>query len=153
MLTAKSDSTSKVIGLEIGADDYLTKPFDPSELIARIRALLRRATEYGPISSEKLIVGELVIDLSARQVISKRPIELTLKEFELLAHLAKNLGRVVTRSALFEHSWGYDLSFDSNSLDVHIYRLRRKIEPDPSKPRYLHTVKGYGYKLADLAPG
>ncbi len=152
LLTAKSDSTSKVIGLELGADDYLTKPFEPNELIARVRALLRRSGEYAHSGEEKLFVGELVIDLSSRQVIAEHPIELTLKEFELLAHLAKNAGRVVTRSALFEHSWGDDLSFDSNSLDVHIYRLRKKIEPEPSRPRYLHTVKGYGYRLAYVSP-
>ncbi len=150
ILSARSDATSKVSGLELGADDYLTKPFDPGELVARIRALLRRSGGFP--TSEKLVVGELVIDLSSREVIAERPIPLTLKEFELLAHLAKNLGRVVTRAALFEHSWGYELSFDSNSLDVHIYRLRKKIEPDPSRPRYLHTVKGYGYRLADISP-
>ncbi|AIE85353.1 response regulator transcription factor [Fimbriimonas ginsengisoli] len=149
MLTARSEAMDKVIGLEVGADDYLTKPFDPSELIARVRAHLRRAQEYAsaPATSRKRI-GGLEIDHDTREaLIDGKPIELTKREFELLAHLAANAGRVLTRESLFERNWGFDIEFSSNSLDVHIYRLRKKIEPDPDHPTYIHTVRGYGYRL------
>jgi DNA-binding response OmpR family regulator len=152
MLTARTDAMDKVIGLEVGADDYLTKPFDPSELIARIRAQLRRAGEYAaapaPPSEHRTVLGGLVIDHDARDAfVDGRPAGLTKREFELLAHLAENAGRVVTRDSLFEHNWGFEIEFSSNSLDVHIYRLRKKIEPDLDHPRYIHTLRGYGYKL------
>lgn len=152
MLTARSESTDKVVGLEVGADDYLTKPFDPMELLARVRAMLRRAQEYGGVreGTECLQIGDLVIDQGLRDaVVAGKPARLTQKEFMLLHHLATNAGRVVPRDSLFERNWGYDIEFSSNSLDVHIYRLRKKIEADPEHPRYLHTVKGYGYKLDD----
>jgi two-component system alkaline phosphatase synthesis response regulator PhoP len=154
MLTAKSDSTSKVVGLELGADDYLCKPFDPSELIARIRALLRRSNEYASLeqAAELIEIGDLSIDVSAREAfLNGEPLKLTFKEFELLAHLANNRGRVVSRAALFERNWGLDLTFDSNSLDVHVYRLRKKLEVDPANPRYLHTIKGFGFRLQDAS--
>jgi len=152
MLTARSEAMDKVIGLEVGADDYLTKPFDPSELIARVRAHLRRSREYvsNPPKEEerKSVFGGLIVDHQARDaVVDGRPVKLTKREFELLAHLAANAGRVVTRDSLFEHNWGFDIEFSSNSLDVHIYRLRKKIEADPDNPRYIHTLRGYGYKL------
>jgi DNA-binding response OmpR family regulator len=150
MLTARTDAMDKVVGLEIGADDYLTKPFEPSELIARIRAHLRRTKEYAKPSapSNVIAVGDLLLDRDARTVaMAGRPVELTNKEFELLAHLAANAGRVISRESLFDRVWEFDIEFSSNSLDVHIYRLRRKIEPDPDRPSYLLTVKGYGYKL------
>jgi DNA-binding response OmpR family regulator len=150
MLTARTDSMDKVVGLEVGADDYLTKPFEPSELIARIRAHLRRTKEYAePNGGSKVIaVGDLLLDRDSRTVaMAGRPVELTNKEFELLAHLAANAGRVISRESLFDRVWEFDIEFSSNSLDVHIYRLRKKIEPDPDHPSYLLTVKGYGYKL------
>lgn len=151
MLTARSSSIDKVIGLEVGADDYLTKPFEPAELIARVRAHLRRAQEYGHDSAApaaKQQIGKLTIDPETRDAnLGDKPVGLTNREFELLSHLAANAGRVVSRESLFERSWGFDMEFSSNSLDVHVYRLRKKIEPDPDNPQYLHTVKGFGYKL------
>lgn len=154
MLTARSDSMDKVIGLEVGADDYLTKPFEPVELLARIRAQLRRATEYGDAetpATELIQVGELGVDLERRAVtIAGRAIPLTSKEFDLVAYLAQNAGRVLERDFLFEKVWGYESEFNTNSLDVIMYRLRKKLEPDATSSKYLHTVRGYGYKLEAL---
>lgn len=150
LLTALSESQEKIQGLDSGADDYLTKPFDPGELIARIRAQLRRSQEYAT-SAGRIVIGGLVVDPTGRDAsIDGRSIDLTNKEFALLVHLAQNVGKVVSREDLFSHSWGFDISFGSNSLDVYIYRLRRKLEKSPDRPRYLHTIKGYGYKLEDL---
>ena len=149
MLTALGESGEKIQGLESGADDYLTKPFDPGELVARVRAQLRRSTEYASPGGV-ISVGELVVDPPGREAsVGGRSLELTNKEFALLAHLAQNVGKVVSREELFSRSWGFDISFGSNSLDVYIYRLRRKIETSADRPRYLHTIKGYGYKLED----
>lgn len=149
MLTALGESGEKIEGLTAGADDYLTKPFDPGELLARIRAQLRRSQEYAA-SGGKITVGDLVIDVSERTTtVNGRSVELTNKEFALLAHLAQNVGKVLSREDLFSHSWGFDISFGSNSLDVYVYRLRRKIEASSERPRYVHTIKGYGYKLED----
>ena len=149
MLTALGESGEKIQGLEAGADDYLTKPFDPGELVARVRAQLRRTQEYAT-GAGKVILGGLSVDPVAREAsVEGRPLDLTNKEFALLAHLAQNVGRVVSREDLFSHSWGFDISFGSNSLDVYIYRLRKKLEASPDRPRYLHTIKGYGYKLED----
>lgn len=149
MLTALGESVEKIQGLNAGADDYLTKPFDPGELVARVRAQLRRTREY-TAPAGIVEIGELVVDPAGRDAtIGGRSIDLTNKEFALLAHLAQNAGKVVSREDLFSHSWGFDISFGSNSLDVYIYRLRRKLETSADRPRYLHTIKGYGYKLED----
>ena len=149
MLTALAESGEKIQGLEAGADDYLTKPFDPGELLARVRAQLRRTQEYS-VATGRITIGGLVVDVSGREAsVEGRSLDLTNKEFALLAHLAQNVGRVVSREDLFSHSWGFDISFGSNSLDVYIYRLRRKLEAHADRPRYLHTIKGYGYKLED----
>ncbi len=150
MLTARSDALDKVVGLEVGADDYLTKPFELSELLARVRAQLRRATEYREASmeSERSVVGELEVDFESRAVtVGGESLELTTKEFELLAYMARNAGRVLSRDTIFEQVWGYDIDFNSNSLDVIMYRLRRKLEAAPKGGEYLRTVRGYGYKL------
>ncbi|MBS1717172.1 MAG: response regulator transcription factor [Armatimonadetes bacterium] len=152
MLTARTDSMDKVIGLEVGADDYLTKPFEPSELTARIRAQLRRATEYlekQPAQKAETTVGNWVIDHAQRQVfIDGQSGGLTNREFEIIAYLCKNRNRAISRESLFEGVWGYDMEFSSNSLDVLIYRIRKKLEKDPNNPDHLQTVRGFGYKLA-----
>ncbi|MEQ1933548.1 MAG: response regulator transcription factor [Fimbriimonadaceae bacterium] len=151
MLTARTDANDKVFGLEVGADDYLTKPFDGSELVARVRAHLRRTSQYanGNTTAEKpQIIGELSVDHKTRKVeLDGQIIQLTNKEFELISYLAKNLGRAISRDHLFESVWGYEMDFNTNSLDVYIYRIRRKIEADPNHPRYLQTMRGYGYRM------
>jgi len=152
MLTARSDAMDKVIGLEVGADDYLTKPFEPIELLARVRAHLRRSKDYQRVEDldeANIPVGDLIIDFERRDVfVAGKPAELTTREFELVAHLARNQGKVVPREALFERVWGYDMSFNSNSLEVYVYRVRKKIEEDPNNPRYMKTVRGFGYSLS-----
>lgn len=152
VLTERRDATDRANGMEVGADDYLAKPFEPSELLARVRAQLRRAAEgwHGDRSNERIEVGGLVIDFQSRCAhVRGKIIGLTSKEFELLAYLGRNAGRVLNRDTIFERVWGYGAEFGSNSLDVYLYRLRQKIEDHPSKPRYLHTVRGYGYRLQD----
>lgn len=150
MLTARTDAMDKVIGLEVGADDYLTKPFEPSELLARVRAQIRRTREYqAPAGAPKsLQVGDLVIDQESREVrFAGKLLELTTKEFDLLSYLVANAGRALSREMLFEQVWGFEIEFNSNSLDVFVYRLRQKIETTDTSPRYIHTVRGFGYKL------
>jgi len=151
MLTAKADETDKIVGLEIGADDYMTKPFSLRELLARVRAMLRR-TMMAQAQTEAiepvLRVGDIEVDV-ARHRASKggTALELKPKEFDLLAFLARNKGLVFSRDQLLEKVWGYDFAGDTRTVDVHVRWLRQKIETDPNNPRYLVTVRGTGYKL------
>ena len=148
MLTARDSELDKVLGLELGADDYVTKPFSHRELVARIRAVLRRRgyTETG--AQPALEAGPLRMDVSRHVVtVNGAPIQLPLKEFELLELLLRNAGRVLTRAQLIDRVWGPDYLGGSKTLDVHVKRLRGRIEPEPSQPRHLLTVRGVGYKL------
>ncbi|MEN6520299.1 MAG: response regulator transcription factor [Armatimonadota bacterium] len=149
MLTAKSREIDKVVGLEVGADDYVTKPFGMLELIARVRAALRRArTEVR--KNDILRAGNIEMDIPSHVVrVDGRQVELRPKEFDLLHMLLINRGRVMERSALLERVWGEDVYIDAGTLDVHVRRLREKIEPDPGEPRYILTVRGLGYKFSE----
>jgi len=153
MLTARNEEVDKIIGLEVGADDYMTKPFSMRELIARIRAMLRRAgmTVAQPDSVEKTIkIGTLEVDTERHRItVSGKELELSPKEYDLLVFLAVNKGFVFTREQLLEKVWGYDFAGDTRTIDVHIRWLRQKIESNPSKPETLITVRGAGYKLAE----
>jgi DNA-binding response OmpR family regulator len=150
MLTAKSDDVDRIVGLEMGADDYITKPFDVRELVARVRAVLRLASQAGGRSPRHTLrAGSLELDLEGRSVwVEGQPIHLPPKEFDLLAILARHRGRVFGREMLLERVWGYDYMGESRTVDVHIQRLRGKIEADPTQPCYLLTVRGVGYKFA-----
>jgi len=147
MVTARADTHDVVAGLEAGADDYLTKPFAPKELSARIRALLRRARSSDP-GSPQMVFGDLEIIPEEGVVrLAGTEVHLTKTEFRLLVELATNPGRVLSREVLLERVWGYGYFGDGRLVDVHIRRLRTKIEPDPANPRYVVTVRGLGYKL------
>ena len=149
MLTAKDSEIDKVVGLELGADDYVTKPFSSRELVARIRAVLRRQGDSSDeMESAVLAVGPVRMDVD-RHVVAVRgePVQLPLKEFELLEVLLRNAGRVLTRGQLIDRVWGADYVGDTKTLDVHVKRLRAKIESDPSNPRCILTVRGLGYKF------
>jgi two-component system response regulator RegX3 len=148
MVTAKDTEIDKVVGLELGADDYITKPYSTRELIARIRAVLRRGAEVEDMHSPVLQAGPVRMDVD-RHVVNVHgvPTSLPLKEFDLLEYLIRNAGRVLTRGQLIDRVWGADYVGDTKTLDVHVKRLRAKIEPDPAAPRYLVTVRGLGYKL------
>jgi DNA-binding response OmpR family regulator len=150
MLTARGDDVDKIVGLEVGADDYVTKPFNARELVARVRAILRLAQRSaGQRPAEHLRFDQLEIDLTGRQVFRAGELaDLAPKEFDLLAVLARNPGRVFGRETLLEQVWGYDFAGDSRTVDVHVQRLRQKIEDDPHEPRYLLTVRSIGYKFA-----
>ncbi|MGB5707018.1 MAG: response regulator transcription factor [Arenicellales bacterium] len=155
MLTAKAEEIDKVVGLEIGADDYLTKPFGVAELTARIKALLRRVDPYltSDLCSEPCIVshGDLEIDQAKHLVrVDGNEVALTAREFELLTHFLRHPGRVFTRTELLENVWGYSNGIYQHTVNSHINRLRAKIEKDPAKPAYIVTVWGVGYKLVDL---
>jgi two-component system response regulator RegX3 len=162
MLTAKDTEIDKVVGLELGADDYVTKPYSFRELLARVRAVLRRRSPAGNGSSSAparddaddgvLEVGPVRMDVDRHTVlVGGSPVALPLKEFDLLELLLRNAGRVLTRGQLIDRVWGPDYVGDTKTLDVHVKRIRAKIEPDPGSPRYLLTVRGLGYKLADGA--
>ena len=153
MLTAKSAEIERVVGLEIGADDYITKPFSMPELMARVKAMFRRVEELGRSAREPsnvITAGDLVIDIGKHTVtIGAAPVDLTAKEFELLAHFAKNPGQVYTRSQLLDSVWGYSHTGYDHTVNSHINRLRTKIEREPTKPHYVLTVWGVGYKFND----
>jgi DNA-binding response OmpR family regulator len=148
MLTARSEEVDRIVGLTVGADDYLTKPFSPRELVARVQALLRRRRSAGVGGDEVLRVGDLVVDRPRRQVmVAGRPVELTALEFEILATLARDPGVVLTRQQLLDSVWGIDFVGDDHVLEVHVGNLRRKLADEPDAPRYVETVRGVGYRL------
>jgi two-component system response regulator RegX3 len=148
MLTARDSEIDKVVGLELGADDYVTKPFSSRELVARIRAVLRRRTEPEETAAAVLESGPVRMDVDRHVVtVGGAIVAMPLKEFDLLELLLRNAGRVLTRGQLIDRVWGADYVGDTKTLDVHVKRLRAKLEPDPSNPRYLVTVRGLGYKF------
>jgi DNA-binding response OmpR family regulator len=154
MLTARSGEIDRVLGLELGADDYLTKPFSIPELQARVKAILRRSDRQAatPASdeAEKLAFTDLTIDSASREVrLAQRPVPLTAKEFDLLLHFARNPGRAFTRMQLLDAVWGTTFEGYEHNVNTHINRLRSKIETDPANPRYVLTVRGVGYRFTD----
>ncbi|SEC39863.1 two-component system, OmpR family, response regulator RegX3 [Nocardioides exalbidus] len=147
MVSAKDDEVDKVVGLELGADDYVTKPYSPRELVARIRAVLRRGQEPD-LMPDTLEAGPVRMDVERHVVtVDGNEQRLPLKEFELLEMFLRNPGRVLTRGQLIDRVWGSDYVGDTKTLDVHVKRLRAKLEPDPGEPKFLVTVRGLGYKL------
>lgn len=149
MLTAKDAEIDKVVGLELGADDYVTKPYSSRELLARVRAVLRRHVDTEFEDSSALVAGPVRMDVERHVVeVSGQNLSLPLKEFELLEILIRNAGRVLTRGQIIDRVWGNDYVGDTKTLDVHVKRLRSKIEEDPASPRLLVTVRGLGYKFA-----
>ena len=149
MLTARDTEIDKVVGLELGADDYVTKPYSSPELIARIKAVLRRATNAAPdVEMGVIAIGPIRLDIDRHlMTLNNMPVSLPLKEFELLEFLMRNSGRVLTRSQLIDRVWGSDYFGDTKTLDVHIKRLRAKIEKDPANPVHIQTIRGLGYKF------
>lgn len=156
MLTAKDDELDKILGLELGADDYMVKPFSPREVIARVKAILRRTqvqtetVEENEQAEEQIVIGKLTIYPEKYEAYFRENLlELTLKEFELLHYLAQNKGRVLTRDQLLSSVWNYDFAGDTRIVDVHISHLREKIEEETKKPVYIKTIRGLGYKLEE----
>ncbi|GAA4112653.1 response regulator transcription factor [Knoellia locipacati] len=148
MLTAKDSEIDKVVGLELGADDYVTKPYSSRELLARIKAVLRRLSEPEELLPTTLEAGPVRMDVERHVVtVGGSATQLPLKEFELLEMLLRNTGRVLTRMQLIDRVWGSDYVGDTKTLDVHVKRLRAKVEPDPANPRHIVTVRGLGYKF------
>lgn len=148
MLTARTDEADRIAGFELGTDDYVTKPFSPRELVMRIKAVLRRSTGEADVDQQSITAGELKLDANSRTLMrGDWPIALTAKEFELLWYLAQHPRQVFNRAQLLDQVWGYEFFGDGSTVTVHIHRLREKIETDPSKPEYLHTVWGVGYKF------
>jgi len=154
MLTARADETDKIVGLAVGADDYMTKPFSPRELAARVKALLRRGRGTpGADHEPALVFRRLRIDAGARLVWKDdTPVDLTAMEFDLLITVARHRGRVLSREQLLEHVWGGDYYGDERVVDVHLGHLRRKVEDDPAKPTLIVTVRGAGYRFEDELP-
>ena len=151
MVTARGTDTDKIVGLELGADDYVVKPFSAGEVVARIRAVLRRTVPgaAGAAPAEPLRIGELEVDLAARRArLAGDELELSRKEFDLLAELARHAGRVVTREDLMTRVWDENWFGSTKTLDVHIGWLRRKLDDDPAAPRFIHTVRGVGFRFA-----
>jgi two-component system, OmpR family, response regulator ResD len=147
MLTARGEETDRIVGLELGADDYVTKPFSPRELAVRVRNVLRRSRAV-PEDAERVSFGQFELDSAAREVHRDRePLRLTVKEFDLLWFLASHPRRVFSRDQLMDRVWGYRTALDTGTVTVHIRRLREKIEEDPSRPRFLETVWGVGYRF------
>jgi two-component system response regulator RegX3 len=152
MLTAKDSEVDKVVGLELGADDYVTKPYSGRELLARIKAVLRRLAEPEELVPATVAAGPVRMDVERHTVqVDGKQVSLPLKEFELLEMLLRNAGRVLTRGQLIDRVWGSDYVGDTKTLDVHVKRLRAKIEPDPSNPVHIVTVRGLGYKFEAAA--
>jgi two-component system response regulator RegX3 len=148
MVTARDTEVDKVVGLDLGADDYVTKPFSSRELIARVRAVLRRGGEPDELITNTVEAGPVRMDVERHTVsVDGHPVSMPLKEFDLLELLLRNAGRVLTRGQLIDRVWGSDYVGDTKTLDVHVKRLRAKIEPDPGNPKYLVTVRGLGYKF------
>ena len=147
LLTARGDETDRIVGLELGADDYVTKPFSPREVAARVRSVLRRAHAQ-PATAEELVFDGLVVDPASREVhLDGRPLRLTAKEFDLLLFLASHPRRVFSREQLMQRVWGYTAALDTGTVTVHLRRLRTKVERDPSRPERLETVWGVGYRF------
>jgi two-component system alkaline phosphatase synthesis response regulator PhoP len=151
LLTARREETDLMVGLELGADDYVTKPFQLRELLARIRAILRRSRGYEDLTPEEVMQYDAIAIYPQRHevFVGHNNVDLTAKEFELLLFLARYPGRVFSREELLERLWGYEFSSDSRTIDVHIRHLREKLEVDPGNPRYVKTVRGVGYKFED----
>jgi DNA-binding response OmpR family regulator len=148
MLTAKGETSDRIRGLDLGADDYLAKPFSPQELVSRVKAVLRRASDQGPAPGQALEFDGLRLDPTSRTVtVRDQDVPLTAKEFDMLWFFARHPRQVFTRSQLLDHVWGYEFYGDPSTVTVHIRRLREKIERDPSQPRYILTIWGVGYKF------
>lgn len=150
MLTAKDEEFDKILGLELGADDYLTKPFSPKEVVARIKAILRRTNKAIENAPSILRIGNLTIDSERYEVqLDHEIVSFTRKEFELLSYLANHLDDILSRDLLLREVWNYDFAGDTRIVDVHVSRLREKIEPNTRKPLYIKTIRGLGYKMED----
>ncbi|BCJ87857.1 response regulator transcription factor [Effusibacillus dendaii] len=150
MLTARDDEVDRILGLEMGADDYVTKPFSPRELAARVKAVLRRSGDDAADTAGVYQCGDISVDINKYEVtIRGEKVDLTPREFELLHYLMKNRGRVLARDQLLDKVWGYEFAGDTRIVDVHISHLRDKLEKEPKNPRYIKTIRGVGYKLVE----